>query len=562
MDHGYEFDRMQEEIEHKVNIDSEFQVQRVTVPVVRDALKQLKANKKDSIFDASSDLYLNGPPELVQHLTSLIKLYLVHGYVTPTVLLCTLLPLVKDGLGDLTLSKNYRAIAGGCLLLKVIDLVILSLEKDKLNFDCMQFAYQVKSSTSMCTWTVTAVIDHFNRNGLNVFGAAMDMTKAFDMVEWCELFKSLSERNIDAVFLRLVLFIYCNQQCAAKWCGRYSSWFSVKNGVRQGGVSSGIFFAIYIDNLLSLLRKAKIGCHINGIFYGAMVFADDIFLLSPSRNGLQVMVNLCHEFVSRKNLKFGTDVNPSKSKTKCILFSKRPLKGAQPKKVTLSGNELPWVSQVKHLGHVLQTDNSMKIDVCQKRGSFIAKINSLLQEFHHVSSNIFLKLMHAYTTSLYGSNTWDILSPECERIYTSYNVTIRKVLGVDRRTHRYLIEPLSGSFHLKTLVACRYVTFATSLVNSCKLPVRFLARLCEGDQRTVLGRTLSALRSICSLDDSSSITARIVKQNMKYMEAPQHEQWRQNIASELLAIKDGNQLELEGFSCEECVELLQHICVS
>ena len=75
---------------------------------------------------------------------------------------------------------------------------------------------------------------------------------------------------------------------------------SVKNGVRQGGVSSGIFFAIYIDNLLSLLRKAKIGCHINGIFYGAMVFADDIFLLSPSRNGLQVMVNLCHEFVSRK----------------------------------------------------------------------------------------------------------------------------------------------------------------------------------------------------------------------------------------------------------------------
>ena len=49
---------------------------------------------------------------------------------------------------------------------------------------------------------------------------------------------------------------------------------------------------------------------------------------------------------------------------------------------------------------------------------------------------------------------------------------------------------------------------------------------------------------------------------MKYMEAPQHEQWRQQIASELLAIKDGNQLELEGFSYEECVELLQHICVS
>ena len=56
-----------------------------------------------------------------------------------------------------------------------------------------------------------------------------------------------------------------------------------------------------------------------------------------------------------KYLKFGT---------KCILLSKRPLKGVQPEKITLNGNELPWVSKVKHLGHVLRTDNSMKIDVC------------------------------------------------------------------------------------------------------------------------------------------------------------------------------------------------------
>ena len=74
----------------------------------------------------------------------------------------------------------FRAIASGCLLLKLIDLVVLSLEGEKLGFDEMQFAYQAKSSTTMCTWTVT----NFNRNGTTVYGAAMDMSKAFDMVEW------------------------------------------------------------------------------------------------------------------------------------------------------------------------------------------------------------------------------------------------------------------------------------------------------------------------------------------------------------------------------------------
>ena len=53
-------------------------------------------------------------------------------------MLCTLLPLIKDSLGDITRSENYRAIAGGCLILKVLDLVILKLERDKLSTDALQ----------------------------------------------------------------------------------------------------------------------------------------------------------------------------------------------------------------------------------------------------------------------------------------------------------------------------------------------------------------------------------------------------------------------------------------
>ena len=108
---------------------------------------------------------------------------------------------MKDNLGNITSSDNYRAIAGGCLLLKLIDLVVLMLESDKLNFDAMQFAYQPKASTSMCTWTFTAVVDHFNREGAPVYGAAMDMSKAFDMVEWTELCRMLLDRKVDPMFL-------------------------------------------------------------------------------------------------------------------------------------------------------------------------------------------------------------------------------------------------------------------------------------------------------------------------------------------------------------------------
>ena len=53
--------------------------------------------------------------------------------------------------------------------------------------------------------------------------------------------------------------------------------------------------------------------------------------------------------------------------------------------IKLDGNDLPWVDSLKHLGHILEKDNSMRLDIAQKRGMFIGKANSLLQEFNNVS---------------------------------------------------------------------------------------------------------------------------------------------------------------------------------
>ena len=159
------------------------QINRVNEALIIAALKKMKRNKHDASMDIISDCYIDGPAELVKHLTSLIRLFLVHGSVPQFILMCTLLPLVKDKFGNITCSNNYRAIASGCLLLKLLDIVILLLEGDKLSFSELQFAYQANVSTTVCSWAVTSVVDYFNTRGTTVYGAAMDMSKAFDMVE-------------------------------------------------------------------------------------------------------------------------------------------------------------------------------------------------------------------------------------------------------------------------------------------------------------------------------------------------------------------------------------------
>ena len=554
------FESVRNKVLEKVNEASLGQYHRITEAVVAKAINLLKPRKNDSIHNISSEFYIHGPSELVQHVTNILKLFFSHGFIPKTVLACTLIPLIKDNLGDSTSSSNYRAIAGGCLLLKLIDLVIVILEGDKLDYDTMQFAYQAKSSTTMCSWTVTAVIDHFNERGSSVFGASMDMSKAFDMVDWCELFTTLMERQVDALFLRLVLYIYSNQYCNVKWNGTYSRSFSVQNGVRQGAVSSGIFFAIYIDKLLQLLRKTGLGCHIHGVFYGALIYADDIILLSASRNGLQAMVNVCHEFALSRNLKFGTHKDASKSKTKCILFTKKKYNTESIKKISLGGDPLPWVRDVKHLGHVLQSDNSMRLDIALKRGSYIGKVNSLLQEFGNVPPQVLMKLINSFAASIYGSNLWDIFSKDSERLYTSYNVTIRNALNLDKRTHRYLLEPLAETVHLKTMILSRYVSFFKSLIKCRKFPVRFLARVQQFDMRTVLGKTLRKLTELCDVAVCDLNTS-IVKKKIKYKSIPDEEKWRIWMAKELMDVRTQDQV-VDGFSVDETNEILAYICSS
>ena len=155
-------DKIKEDINNSIDSESQKQLSEINVHLVLKAIKLMKQGKRDLIFDTVSDMFIDGPMELAKHLTFMIRSFLVHGKIPLSLLLCILTPIVKNNLEDLTSSSNYRAIAGGCLILKLIDQIFLLVENSKLKFDELQFAYQHNSSTNMCTWMVNSVIEHFN----------------------------------------------------------------------------------------------------------------------------------------------------------------------------------------------------------------------------------------------------------------------------------------------------------------------------------------------------------------------------------------------------------------
>ena len=121
----------------------------------------------------------------------------------------TLTPIIKDKLGDTTTSSNYRSIAISSLIMKIYDLVIISVYNKYLHLYDLQYSYQPNVSTSMCTWMAVETIFYFHRNGFDIFTCTMDISKAFDTVRPHRLlFKKLIEQGLSPVIVRFLLTTY------------------------------------------------------------------------------------------------------------------------------------------------------------------------------------------------------------------------------------------------------------------------------------------------------------------------------------------------------------------
>ena len=92
------------------------EVRRVNGAKVKEAVSHLKPQKSDFSGGFTSDGLLYAPDILYDYLASIFRSWLMHGTVTPSLLACAFLPLLKSSMKDPANTGNYRAIAGSSLM--------------------------------------------------------------------------------------------------------------------------------------------------------------------------------------------------------------------------------------------------------------------------------------------------------------------------------------------------------------------------------------------------------------------------------------------------------------
>ena len=122
-------------LQKMINLASKAEVEKLTGSIVKEAVSKLKPQKTDVSGSYVSDGLKNVPDMLYDQLASMFRSWLYHGSVTPSLLACSFLPLLKSSLKDPADTSSYRAIAGSSLILKTFELVVILLWGHLLSLD-------------------------------------------------------------------------------------------------------------------------------------------------------------------------------------------------------------------------------------------------------------------------------------------------------------------------------------------------------------------------------------------------------------------------------------------
>ena len=330
------------------------------------------------------------------------------------------------------------------------------------------------------------------------------------------------------------------------------------NGCRQGAIVSAIAYCFYCEGLFALLKRRRAGCWVKSTYCGIFGYSDDNWALAPSLDSLQRILVTCQEYAASHNLKFSTDPNPNKCKTKCLAFLKIPRKLP---KLLLCGNELPWADKLKHLGNTI--DGSLdggQLDTKVKSARYVQNNVSLNQEFYFAHPKSKVNVNSIYNTHYTGSQIWNLFGSEAVKLEGTYNRSVKIMCDLPYATHRYFIEHVTEKPHIRKTLVHRYLKFVQSIEKSSKSSLHLLLNISKNDVRSVTGANLRQIMLLCGKNNVNDLSPEDAM-NIPYHEPPEGESWRLGVLDKLLEVRHG-ELTVPGFNEEELDQMQMFICTS
>ena len=247
---------------------------------------------------------------------------------------------------------------------------------------------------------------------------------------------------------------------------------------------SPVLFTTYLDELLASLKDSRFGCHIDGMYAGAIACADDVCLLAPSLECLRKMLTIVERFANRFEIIFNA------SKSILLRFGANGMERQTLPTIRFMGQTIASAPSTKHLGLEIG-HNSVNTNMTKAVVDLYTRTNCIMAQFKHVPWRIRLRLFHTFCVHLYGCECWDLRSSTAYEV--AYRKCVRRIIGLPYRTHRALLPLVSQSQPLDLRLINRVCKFTYALGTSSNALVRICARAARRGSGSILSNNVSVI---------------------------------------------------------------------
>jgi len=390
-----EFNRLRSDYCGLLVYDSEFNVE-----LVGNVIADLCFGKAPGPDGLGAEHLVYSHPIVSSILAKLFNLFMCcafvpigfgHSYIVP-------LPKIKDCRTKAMTCDDFRGIAISSILSKVFEHCILNRFDTFLSSDDNQFGFKKGSSCSHAIFTLRNIVEHFVKGGNTVNLCSIDLSKAFDKTNHNALLIKLMKRRIPIKLLDILDFWLKNCWSCVKWNNSYSDFFKIEFGVRQGSVLSPTLFAVYLNDVVAECNSHSI----------ALLYADDILLISPSVCSLQTALNDCERELKWLDM----IINAKKS---CCLRIGRRFDITCCNITTQCGQIIPWVSELRYLGIVLVSAHRFKCSLEYAKRAYYRCVNAIYGKIGRAASEeVILQLVKSKCIPIlmYGIEVCNLIKSE------------------------------------------------------------------------------------------------------------------------------------------------------
>ena len=280
-----------------------------TLDELAKAIQKLKLDKAVDECGLAAELLKHLPDLYLQKLLDLYNHVLCNGEV-PSGWRRTVFTMLGKHVRAKSVS-DFRPIASVRVLYKTFAYMILGRIEHCLENSQPEEQHGFRSGRRLEEHLVTAnlVGDKLFAANRPLWIASLDLSKAFDRINWDALWQSLLEHGVSAHMVWILQLLYCEQTGEVKGTWGNSTVFPIKAGVRQGCVLSPRLFCSVLQWAMKDWRAWAEGNGWGIDFHDGypplldLRFADDILIFSETAEGAALLLDALITTLDKTGLK-------------------------------------------------------------------------------------------------------------------------------------------------------------------------------------------------------------------------------------------------------------------